>query len=769
MQGTYKAGTYGQRRWKEARAKKVAENKAREKVVKKAMSAKHLQRKRKEEPPKKEWASRNIGVKAMPLATEGVDPLSMDRVIGGGQMARQRVLPAPLGKGGSRDVEARKQNDRGREIQLAVNTMPLRPPQGYYEEIRAGLAQREFEQNGNFGEYEDNGDEAWGDDDAVDAMRAEAPDAEVIVDAQGNEEIQMNYGASGRAQPNQIAEMPEWADQDIPDEQSAPMMGDALDELADDLLDMDMSADVEVQELAGQLSLMDVDDDEDDEAWEATLDEIANRTPQEQVAWEKEQIMAEVARKSAIRGEKPEGTHKWSGAGVSQPGFIQGLKPSFKHPTPEPGHLYARDRRGDIKTKKGKRISEKLGFTKEDEKEIIAPQLTEEGKALYEGRIMDARPGMAGKDIIMGSRSREIPVGKDQIKYKEKMGWGDAPKRAYPMKEKSKEGDIRQIESLVRHPKTRKILRRMEEGDKEDPKDSSDKTYKKYGSGRFATGEEITEPTLYTSSGRKKPIEQAWGVAQKGMGRGEEASGFVRDPWEGRRAVGKEAGKRATYQGYHGIKASKKDTAGLGEKQVKQALYRKKAREKDPEYRPRDQTGQGAGFKYGEGHAEWEESSARGELRPVGGASWESASGETKQLTATLDHDPTRALKTTINPEHQRLQTELGKSATEASQVERPDPEGVNFGEEISRKEFKGMKTSQPAFPGSKDIFVDQDITMNNLQSTAVSEPLVSWHPYGGRHKLHPPIQRDKSWVQMKAMKRRAQTEWLARHPEIKV
>ena len=79
------------------------------------------------------------------------------------------------------------------------------------------------------------------------------------------------------------------------------------------------------------------------------------------------------------------------------------------------------------------------------------------------------------------------------------------------------------------------------------------------------------------------------------------------------------------------------------------------------------------------------------------------------------------------------------------------------------------MKTSQPAFPGSKDIFVDQDITMNNLQSTAVSEPLVSWHPYGGRHKLHPPIQRDKSWVQMKAMKRRAQTEWLARHPEIKV
>ena len=287
---------------------------------------------------------------------------------------------------------------------------------------------------------------------------------------------------------------------------------------------------------------------------------------------------------------------------------------------------------------------------------IEAPQLTKEGHELYKGRIMDMRPGYAGKDLTTGEKSRGKYVGvqlekrkatsrpvlasappsrggeitardteeyifdesidpiQSEIQKKEvAKGWVRNPNFGQPTRVEPL--TIEHMKGVVRHPKTRKPLRKLVKGDKKDPKDKDDKTYKKYKSGRFATGDIIEEHKTFTTSGKpdaQKPVEEYWGLAQKGMNpdapadlpEGSVWEGKTRDPWAGRRTIGGAPKKRATKKGFHGIKAGT-ETAGMGEADVKAKLARKKALEKDPNYRPSDMRGAKGGFNYGSGVDNW--------------------------------------------------------------------------------------------------------------------------------------------------------------------
>ena len=299
--------------------------------------------------------------------------------------------------------------------------------------------------------------------------------------------------------------------------------------------------------------------------------------------------------------------------------FIGGLAPSSTHDLGHRSDLYQREK-GQIKYKSGKA----------EDRTIQAPQLTKEGHELYEGRIMDVRPGYAGKDIKTGTRSRaklQTPVHKatsrpvkeglitavDRVEYifDEKSGQTiKNPNFGKPIRVEPH--SVSQAEGAILHPKTRKPLRRLLETDKTHPDDISKKEkgkrrkktiYEEHGSGRWATGDVILEKKTYSSAKTQKPVEELWGLDRKGMSR-EEDNPPTRDAWEGRRAISKDPKKRGTKQGYHGIKAGT-ETAGLGEKDVKAKQYQKEQREKDPNYRPSDLRGAKGGFNYGSGVDNW--------------------------------------------------------------------------------------------------------------------------------------------------------------------
>jgi len=247
---------------------------------------------------------------------------------------------------------------------------------------------------------------------------------------------------------------------------------------------------------------------------------------------------------------------------------------------------------------------------------------TKEYLELQRGRVIDTRPGMEGKKIQSQAPSRE------DVRYR------DIPPREYPMKQIHKEtGEISQVGSLVRHPKTRRVLRRMQEGDPEDPKDISTTgkptIYQRYGSGRFATGEEITEPSVYSSAGRvyesgagrkkkmtesAKPARESWGLERKGMDPALEA-------------------KRSGTEGYRQIKAEgSKIATAKRESEEQSKRYQKRAREADEGYRPSDIKGAYGGFNYGSGVDEW--TTKEKGRSALGGASYEGDLGASGDPTS---------------------------------------------------------------------------------------------------------------------------------------
>ena len=127
---------------------------------------------------------------------------------------------------------------------------------------------------------------------------------------------------------------------------------------------------------------------------------------------------------------------------------------------------------------------------------------------------------------------------------------------------------------VKRDPKTRKILTK-------------------------ANGDPIMEKKKLTIAPREKKVEELWGLDRKGMSR-EGDNPATRDPYEGRRAIAKEPGKRAT-------KAREAET--------KHALYIKSKIAEDPDYLP-------AGFNpfgYGSGSSVFDKKGNKGATLISGG------------------------------------------------------------------------------------------------------------------------------------------------------
>lgn len=635
--GTIKAGTFGQRRWREAQIKTQRENRQRENTIKKEIRKATKGKKRKD----KKFVSKARPVSETWTEVEG-------RTMRGDEYGRDpgggRPVQRPLQFNERGDVViGQGLDDRAREIQQVVNTMPLVQDNRYIMQIRQQIQAQEdgIAENPTEDDEMDVGD-------IQDALHYEAGE----VDEEGN----IILGASGMAQPEKVDELPEWAGggqtmPELPDEMTEPTMGSTLDALSNDMGLMGMDEDMEIAQLGQAMASANVDVDEDDEEWERKLQEIADRSTPEQIEHDKALMKEKTAQFRAKRrgGEGRPGQavfperhitgHESADLsaggtriknlskpdGDRQPSrFIGGLAPDPKHDQGHRSDLYQRDKKGQIKYKSGK-----TG----DGRTILAPQLTKgegSGTELYEGRIMDMRPGYAGKEITTGERSRaklQTPVREaksrpvkeglitavDRVEYifDEKQG-KTIPNPNFGKPLRVEPQSVSQMKGVVKHPKTRKVLRKLLPGDKKDPKDKQDKTYKKYKSGRYATGDIIEEEKTFSTEKTQKPVEELWGASGQTLDPARQYDPItnpkgkrLRDPWEGRRAVSKDPKKRATKEGYHGIKAGKKNTAGLGEKDVKSIQYQKEQREKDPNYRPSDMKGAKGGFNYGSGVDNW--------------------------------------------------------------------------------------------------------------------------------------------------------------------
>ncbi len=442
--------------------------------------------------------------------------------------SRGNVLNAPLGRGGVglanptyQDMDAdeipfvgkkpfaaysQSRDARALDIQRTINTMPLRQDASYLNLIR-----REVEQAHREELYPDMEFEDYAEQEDIEDAGPQAEAGEVIDEETG----EMEYGT---AQPDFSGF------NEIDDLGFDPFTEDPIDD-----------------EIAG------TDSDEEAEAFGRALDK----------AGEQRNLAEEIQRRKQARQQMnmsvPAGERSKPAGGI----FIRGLAPEDKMPTKYPIEQY----------KRKKATKKEGGGTKLDigAKGNLKP--TDEYLALQEGRVLDRRLGMAGRDIETGTRSRV------------KLSTDKTAKRVYDLGEGPK-----------RDPRTRKIL-----------------TDKK--------GNPKLEKKSLTIAPRQKPVEEFWGVDRKGMSR-EEDNPATRDPYEGRRNVAKEPGKRAT-------KSREADT--------KHALYVKSQREKDPNYVPRgfDVFSYGAGMSVYDKKRPKQETTDAQSLNPIQNTTM----SETQQLT----------------------------------------------------------------------------------------------------------------------------------------
>ena len=483
--GTTKAGSYGGRRFREKQKITTKQQAQLAKDIKKAQRAVPKTMKIREDLP----APANFPNKG-------------------------NVLNAPLGRGGVglapamyQDFDAEEipfvgkkpftpytqsRDQRALDIQRTINTMPLRQDAQYLSLIRQEVEQRHREELYPDLEFED-----YAEQEDIEDMSAHA-EAGTIVDEETGE---IEYGTA----------VPDFSGFNEVDEL-------AFDPFTEDPIDEEY-----------------VSSDEDDAeviAFGKALDR----------AGEKKNLAEEIARRKAERQRKnmslpagdkarpPNGffdpkvdfqAEDDSGAGrrtkISAPdrpiSYIRGLAPQDKYGTKYPIEQYKFKK---ASKKEGGGMKLDLGA-----KGNLKP--TDEYIKLQEGRILDRRLGMAGRDIETGTRSRV------------KLETTKIPKREYDLGE-----------GVKRDPKTRKVL-----------------TDKK--------GNPKMENKKLTIAPYQKPVEELWGVDRKGMSRDED-NPPTRDPYEGRRAIAKEPGKRAT-------KRREADT--------KHALYVKEQIKKDPNYLPR--------------------------------------------------------------------------------------------------------------------------------------------------------------------------------------
>lgn len=643
--GTIKAGTFGGREYRRRAQATTAVNVEREKIIKKRMKGDLMKSVKIKEGFRPDFQS----FPTSELITERPDNII--------QRASNVNLRAPLGRGGS---QVQGDLARARDIQAIVNTMPLRINASAYQKIREEQAEEEFGAelddalNDEFGP--DGGDMDIGD--FAEDQIAEAPQAGAELeneDQLGQGEAE--YGAD-LAQYDDT-EMPDWIDEFQVDE---GFLGDDLDGLANDLIDMGVGdnlgtegGDNDMDELSNQLA-------------DQTLSEGVHRMPSGSLMSNDEMprpsLVEELdARKSARQnrglsvppGELPpsQGGSMWRGLGPTQQ--------EVKYPSDN----YKRDKKGNIKYSGVATLQGNF-----------APVPTDEAKARQMGRIMDLRPGYIGKDVSANQPDLKnaLKEGKNfegGASSKKKPGLPpDVPKSNRPIIAES--GN--QLFGPVIHPKTRKPVRQMMPGDKVDKGkkndkgkmvggDKNDATFKKYKSGKNASGPILDEPKSLGNVGRKKAPEETWGMDQKGMSRNpddEDYSAPVGGAFEGARLVGKDAGKRATRK---------------REAITKRALFVKGKREDDPDWLPQ---GYGSGFNYGSGYADWDKGKKGADKSKLAGL---------RSNDKEYSYDISGVVQNSA-----------------VGETDGPDTSGVTDAEMDLLTQYK-PNDSVPAFPGAESIF----------------------------------------------------------------
>ena len=485
--GTIKAGTYGGRRYREKVVKKTGEAKQLAKDIKKetrerAPSSKQLRDMPKKATPGTITSGRRQFLGDPILNAGGIrldDPGSFNqRAINnfildtGGGRSQQRTLQQPLGRG--TETTTQTLAERNRDIQRAVNTMPLVQNQQYLNLIRSEVEQRQRVQLNPDVDFEDfNEQEDIEEEQAVEAGQVDEETGDI------------DYGTA------------------------VPGDFDGADELDD--LGFDPFADPEQEEV-----VVGTDSDEEAEEFGRQLDQAVPR--------EKPSLAEEIERRRRARQQASASLSIPAGERApSQDKWIGGLRPTTNRPTSFPSDRFERDKKGNIKTKKVKTIT---GKNKEDNFEIVRPNLTPEAAKLQEGRILDQRY-QYGRNIVSAGESRV------------------------------KKGD------LGAQPKTQKYVRDLGEGVKRDPKTRKILTDRQ--------GNPKMENKTLTIAPREKPVEEMWGLSQRGMSRDDDNPEF-RNPYEGRRAISDAPKKRAT-------KRREADT--------KNALYTKEQIAQNPDYLPR--------------------------------------------------------------------------------------------------------------------------------------------------------------------------------------
>lgn len=750
--GTIKAGTFGGRQFRQRQKATTATNIQREKTIKKKMKGKASSYKIKEgfggdfqAPPTTEFRIAGINPGGA-TAGEGEYsdrlPKRFQRAGYGRERSSAAIRPGiiqkasavplqyPLGRGTATDG----MSARARDIQATINTMPL------MENLDFKRQQREEQQ------LEEFGDDAFDDDlDAeMDAAFAEMDDAEggqeVEAPTAGEEvgeigEEAPDYGTAGAGE-GQAVDMPDWmaeGDAAQAGEYEEGFMGDDLDGLANDLIDMDvgggadMPDDLDIDEMTAGLGSVRVAPRE--RPTRSLVDELDFRKKARQQrsndlsvpAGELPPSQGQVQWDQRILNQDPEWQAKYGGTRPAQ-GARSGVLYRGLGPEPQeikyPSDRFQRDRQGNIKysgktTMQGTR----------------PPMLTDEAKAFEMGRTMDLRPGHIGKDVSANQpQLKDITRADKDGNFKNFEGGASSKKKpvmSADIKPRSRQmeekvgGEVVPLQGPVRHPKTRQVLREMMPGDKVDKGrknaegkmvggDKKDATYKKYKTGKNATGPPILEDKTFSSAGKKYLPEEKWGLEQKGMSRDETGATDLtrdkvgmqynaphRDPFEGSRIVGKEAGKRATRK---------------REAETKRANFVKKEREKNPDWLPQ---GYGGGFNYGAGFADW-------------------------------DKDKKGADKS----KHQALKSNDKDYQYDMSGVVMSGASGELDNPDISAEELEALRGYKPtpydssrlvpAFPGAKDIFAPANRMrqgrsqppksftnppMTNLQATSIPNP----------------------------------------------
>lgn len=627
------------------------------------------------------------------------------------QKASAVPLQYPLGRGTATDG----MSARARDIQATINTMPLMENLDFKRQQREEQQLEEFGDDAFDDELDAEMDAAFAEmDDAEGGQEVEAPTAGEEVGEIGEEAP--DYGTAPVV-PGQATDLPDWmaeGDAAQAGEYEEGFMGDDLDGLANDLIDMDvgggadMPDDLDIDELTAGLGSVRV-----------APREKPTRSLVEELDFRKKARQQRSDDLSVPAGELPpsQGQVKWDPRIAEQDPEWQrrygGQEPQYAlhrglGPRPQeikyPSDRFQRDARGNIKysgktTMQGNR----------------PPMLTDEAKAFEMGRTMDLRPGHIGKDVSANQpQLKDITRTDKDGKFKNFEGGASSKRKPVmpadikPSSRPIMEGE-EQLQGPVRHPKTRQVLREMMPGDKVDKGrknaegkmvggDKKDATYKKYKTGKNATGPVILEDKTFSSAGKKYNVEEKWGLDRKGMSR-EEDNPATRDPFEGARIVGKEAGKRATRR---------------READTKRANFVKKMRAENPDWLPQ---GYGGGFNYGAGFADWDKDKK--------GA----------------DKSKHQALKSQGGADYQYDMSGVVMSGA-SGELDSPD---------ISAEELEALRGYKPtpidsnrlvpAFPGAKDIFAPANTLrggvsqpkrqkpsftnppMANLQATAEFQP----------------------------------------------